>query len=675
MAKQYFENNVSATLVRNASSTDTVLYFDDVSMFPNVTSGDFFLLTIFSSASLGVESNWEVVKVTAVNYSDKTVTCQRGYEIGASVHVAGELAQMRTTARTLNVLRDSIGAISGENGADLVGIGGGRTQADKNSENISVRDFGAVGDGIVNDTADIQSAIEAVDGVPAKLNAGVYLSDLDLIAGTGLYGDSQKGSVLKRNGGGAALSVTATDGFSLNNCTVDNDFTATGISGHAVILLDSDKFQVENVEINNFGNPGGTAGSGFLAYSSTSSADPVKLGFSSNLKIVGAAIGLSSDTNGYLLVDGRYCIAHATYAESINAYALEFKNDTRYSIMSDSIANKAAYGIGLGQTTVGIDGCDFNAFSNIITTACDFGIYAGEATYNSFSNIICDTTNSPGVALGGKFHARFDSNSHGNSIWGMTTFGASSAAIRWGGANNYASIANHGSPTSLLELESGASRNVLYVASPGPTDSSILSRISDSSGFSPQGSTGNVVFSPGTGEHYGSLSGHYHWKLSDAGIIAPAATDHAVFESAASTGYLTMMGPGGDSSSRGFAVRTAYKGGYHGTLDLVQGSNAAGDYWGFTLNGAGLVRMFSSTMRAVTDNVMTLGTAAVRWASVFANQFRPGNGTAIWTSGSGSPEGVLTAPVGSLYTRTDGGASTTLYVKESGAGNTGWVAK
>lgn len=46
-----------------------------------------------------------------------------------------------------------------------------------------------------------------------------------------------------------------------------------------------------------------------------------------------------------------------------------------------------------------------------------------------------------------------------------------------------------------------------------------------------------------------------------------------------------------------------------------------------------------------------------------------------WCSGSGSPESVVTAPVGSVYTRTDGGASTTLYVKESGSGNTGWIAK
>lgn len=53
----------------------------------------------------------------------------------------------------------------------------------------------------------------------------------------------------------------------------------------------------------------------------------------------------------------------------------------------------------------------------------------------------------------------------------------------------------------------------------------------------------------------------------------------------------------------------------------------------------------------------------------------PSGGAASWQSGSGTPNGVLAAPVGSLYTDTGGGASTTLYVKESGSGNTGWVAK
>lgn len=46
-----------------------------------------------------------------------------------------------------------------------------------------------------------------------------------------------------------------------------------------------------------------------------------------------------------------------------------------------------------------------------------------------------------------------------------------------------------------------------------------------------------------------------------------------------------------------------------------------------------------------------------------------------WRYGSGSPEGVVTAPIGAIYSRTDGGAGTSSYVKESGVGNTGWVAK
>jgi hypothetical protein len=44
-------------------------------------------------------------------------------------------------------------------------------------------------------------------------------------------------------------------------------------------------------------------------------------------------------------------------------------------------------------------------------------------------------------------------------------------------------------------------------------------------------------------------------------------------------------------------------------------------------------------------------------------------------SGTGSPEGAVTAPVGSLFLRKDGGGGSTLYVKETGTGNTGWTGK
>jgi hypothetical protein len=44
--------------------------------------------------------------------------------------------------------------------------------------------------------------------------------------------------------------------------------------------------------------------------------------------------------------------------------------------------------------------------------------------------------------------------------------------------------------------------------------------------------------------------------------------------------------------------------------------------------------------------------------------------------GTGSPEGVVTADIGTLYMRTDGGATTTLYVKTANNGSAnGWTAK
>ena len=58
------------------------------------------------------------------------------------------------------------------------------------------------------------------------------------------------------------------------------------------------------------------------------------------------------------------------------------------------------------------------------------------------------------------------------------------------------------------------------------------------------------------------------------------------------------------------------------------------------------------------------------------------NGRVTWDAsetifdlfGSGSPEGSITASIGSVYRRSNGGTATTLYIKESGTGNTGWVA-
>jgi hypothetical protein len=70
-------------------------------------------------------------------------------------------------------------------------------------------------------------------------------------------------------------------------------------------------------------------------------------------------------------------------------------------------------------------------------------------------------------------------------------------------------------------------------------------------------------------------------------------------------------------------------------------------------------------------------------SNIFANEPRaifPGyvavdGSTAQIHAGVGTPEGAVTAPIGSIFMREDGGAGTSFYVKQSGSGNTGWVGK
>ena len=84
----------------------------------------------------------------------------------------------------------------------------------------------------------------------------------------------------------------------------------------------------------------------------------------------------------------------------------------------------------------------------------------------------------------------------------------------------------------------------------------------------------------------------------------------------------------------------------------------------------------SANIKASTDGTQAIiGVGGVDQMTVSnAGRIILSNGSVI-ASGTGSPEGVVTAQVGSIYTNTSGSTSTTLYIKTSGSGNTGWTAK
>jgi hypothetical protein len=94
----------------------------------------------------------------------------------------------------------------------------------------------------------------------------------------------------------------------------------------------------------------------------------------------------------------------------------------------------------------------------------------------------------------------------------------------------------------------------------------------------------------------------------------------------------------------------------------------------FVSNFRKWLRLIDVVPTPVADNATDLGTNTNRFKDCRLSGKIYLGAVQILT-GTGSPENAVTAPVGSLFTRQNGGAGTVLYVKESGAGNTGWIAK
>lgn len=80
-------------------------------------------------------------------------------------------------------------------------------------------------------------------------------------------------------------------------------------------------------------------------------------------------------------------------------------------------------------------------------------------------------------------------------------------------------------------------------------------------------------------------------------------------------------------------------------------------------------------IRPINTGDQDIGTVSRIFNVVRVTKVAIGVSTCTDESGIGPPEGVITASPGSTYRNRSGGASTTFYVKQSGSGNTGWVAK
>ena len=197
---------------------------------------------------------------------------------------------------------------------------------------------------------------------------------------------------------------------------------------------------------------------------------------------------------------------------------------------------------------------------------------------------------------------------------------------------------------------------------------------------------GQLNLGTGLGDTYFSIDG------------ASSSSRQIVFRAAA-----TEVGRVGFTPSNVFTVTMS--GSTAVTVDTSLNTTFAGDvstantkafYWGtrsvMTSPSDGVIRLANSAgadftrlqfggttasfpaLRRVGTTIEAVLSDVSDYANFGAKTFTIYNGPTI-SQGVGSPEGLVTAPTGSIYLNTSGGASTSLYVKTSGAGNTGWTAK
>lgn len=192
------------------------------------------------------------------------------------------------------------------------------------------------------------------------------------------------------------------------------------------------------------------------------------------------------------------------------------------------------------------------------------------------------------------------------------------------------------------------------------------------------GSSGYLALAPtsGTGGGYrlynssSTLRGQFAFSGADCYLDAPTGNLIIRTGTSGATTALTL-----DSSQNatfaGKATATQFV--------ATAGASAAGSIWAATTAGfivqakTGTVQDFVITNPGATANVLEVptGTIDAKFGGTIAVQ---GTAAKIY-AGTGSPEGVVTASPGSLYLNVSGGNNTTLYVKQSGTGNTGWNAK
>lgn len=475
---------------------------------------------------------------------------------------------------------------------------GTRTVEDKLRETVSVKDFGAIGDGIADDTLALQSTV-GLGG--DRLPDGTYLS-------SGFIGITEnkkvqligngRASVIRREAATspAVLSARYSQSAAVKHLDIALNGATSSTTGHAISLIETPGAEVSDVRISGFAG----TGTGVIQYATDVNVPTPHVHYKDS--IFTGDYAASPNTNGFLVEGGIYAKMRGLTAIGARAFGIEYKNNTKYSVISDSIAVDSDFAFGFGQTTTDDTGVSFSTAANMVARDSGMGWVFGKAKYNVVGHgVVHNSVSTSRFAASAAHGVRADGTANYNSFPNWLFAGDMTYPIRFGASSNYASGCFHNGTGLGVTFTAGAARNAVEVQHPGDR-SSILPMVSDTSGNAISSTSGNVVWCHATGEYLGTLSGRWRWRFASSGATPSNPSQQWVFETAGDA-LPTILNDG--AGVAGWLVQAPA--GIRGvTYSWVS------DYWRVYTGSAGY-RFYGTTLRPEADLGPDLGASTFRF--------------------------------------------------------------
>lgn len=438
------KNNVVGYLATaiNASDTGIVLQAGNGANFPSLGTGEYFYATLVSSGG-----TLEVVKVTARSGDSMSVlraqdgSSATGFATGtrvelrinaqAVIDVASQYANDadvdlradlvasggaalvgNTPAGTIaattvqGAINEIVSDLASSSGSSLVGfIQPGvnatiRTIQSRLREVVSVKDYGAVGDGLTNDTTAFQNAINDVKATGGTLFVppGTYIVNALSVASATysweFIGAGSNATTLKHATGNGTLigGNLAARSITIRGMTLDCEWStyAHPSANHGISLSDANDILIEDVTIRDYKN------SAILIFANV--AGSYKNAQIRNCRAFGNGV---TTNNGFLLDGMRYssiinCETHD--ARGSPGYGIQLKNDSQFCKVIASGAYNCTGGVIFGRSSP-YPWPSNNEVVGAYAIGCENATIFSSITLNSMHFSLIDMLNQGGHAI------------------------------------------------------------------------------------------------------------------------------------------------------------------------------------------------------------------------------------------------------------------------------------